>query len=43
LSNGRNLHHHRKKEIGNHWLPIGWDRLAELVATVEVSLLIYLL
>ncbi|CAK9861423.1 unnamed protein product, partial [Sphagnum jensenii] len=37
LSNGRNLHHHRKKEIGNHWLPIGWDRLAELVATVEVD------
>jgi hypothetical protein len=36
LPAGRNLQHPRKKEAGNHWVPISWDRLAELVATVQV-------
>lgn len=38
LPAGSNLQHPRKKEAGNHWVPISWDRLAELVATVQVCL-----
>jgi hypothetical protein len=36
LPDGRNLQHPRKKEAGTHWVPISWDRLTELVATVQV-------
>ncbi|CAM6066095.1 unnamed protein product [Sphagnum tenellum] len=37
LPDGRNLQHPRKKEAGTHWVPISWDRLTELVATVQVD------